>query len=156
MNRFVWKKKQGTYDFLCALIIMIICILAIYCMIVMYANTNKALDSQNHISSLLRSYLVKMETGGELTSSDVDKLISNLELYGMSEIQLYGNFSAGIIHEAIKENYGPADYGQQVELRITGMQKVESMTEDENAFLGLSLEVRELKVDIKQRGIAVR
>ena len=135
------------------LIIIFFCVMAICYMIVMYANTHKALDSQNHISSLLRSYLVKMETGGMLTGSDIDALVQDLEVYGMSEIQLYGNFSFGIVHEAIKENYGPADYGEGVILRITGIQTVESMEEDDKGFFGLTMGVRELKVDINQKGI---
>lgn len=139
-----------------ALFVIAICIIAIFCMTVMSVKTNKALDGRNHISSLLRSYLVKMETAGCLSSSDVNNLVEDLELYGMTDIQLYGHFAYGTIHEAIKENYGPADYGTEVILRITGIQTIESMEEDLNSFLGYSLGFRELKVDISQKGISVR
>ncbi|MBP3609473.1 MAG: hypothetical protein J6J42_03950 [Lachnospiraceae bacterium] len=150
------SKKEGAYDFVSALLVLVVCILAVYCLTVMNVDTNKALDSQNHISSLMRSYLVKMETGGSLSSGDVDKLIDDLELYGMTEIHLYGNFDSGITRTAIVANYGPAGYGEPVSLRIVGVLTVESMEEDPGGFFALSRGFRELKVDISQKGISVR
>lgn len=156
MKQFIRRKKAAAYDFVGSLLILIVCILAIYCLTVMNVDTNKALDSQNHISSLMRSYLVKMETGGILDSSDVEKLVKDLKLYGMTEIHLYGNFSTSNTHAAIAENYGPADYGEEVSLRITGILKIKSMEEDSGGFFGLSYGFRELEVDISQKGISVR
>ena len=100
--------------------------------------------------------MIKMETRGSLNSDDVKMLVEDLELYGMTEVYLYGNFENGFIHTAVKENYGPAEYGENVILRITGIQKVKSMEEDSDAFLGLSSGFRELQVDISQKGISVR
>lgn len=156
MKRLIQIRKQGLYDFVGAMFLIAVCILAIYCMTVMSVDTNKALDSQNHISSLMRSYLIKMETSGYLNRTDIENLVEDLELYGMTEIKLYGNFSYGLIHPAVQINYGPAAYGEEVLLRITGIQTVKSIEEDSNSFFGLSRGLRELNVDISQKGISVR
>lgn len=156
MKKLMRFKKQGFHDFIGGILLIAICLYAIYCMTVMSVDTNKALDSQNHISSLLRSYLTKMETKGYLTDSDIHSLVEDLEAYGMTEINLFGNFSNGTTHAAVKRNYGPAAYGEDVILTITGTQIVKSMAENPEGFFGVSRGLRELQVNISQKGISVR
>ena len=134
----------------------VISFIAIFSMIIGTINVNKALDNQDYISSVLRSYVTKMELAGCLYQDDIEQLVEDLQNYGMKEIYLYGNFSNNVSQAAVVQNYGPASYGEDVQLRVKGTMVVKAIEEASSNFLGLGVSLRELEVDMQQKGIAVR
>lgn len=134
----------------------VISFVAVFIMILGTINTNKVLDNQDYISSTLRSYVTKMELAGCLDQNDINRLVLDLQGYGMTEIHLYGNFADNVSHAAVSANYGPAAYTEPVQLRVTGTMTVNSIEESASGFLGLASGMRELEVDLKQKGISVR
>lgn len=134
----------------------VISFLVMFLMILGTIYTNKILDNQDYISSILRSYVTKMELKGCLNQAETEALVKDLKEYGMTEIRLYGNFAEGVSNAAITESYGAADYTEYVQLRVKGTMKVKSLEETSKSFLGLVVAVKEFPVDLKQKGIAVR
>lgn len=154
--RLVREKRDGSANIIGAALVCAISFLGLYLMILLSVNTYKALDNMNHISSCMRGYLMKMEVSGSLSEGDVQKLVEDLQELGMTGISLYGNFAWGVSHAAVVGNLGPAAYGEEVKLRITGMLEVKSIEKVSAGFLSFSVGRRELEVDISQKGISVR
>lgn len=155
-KRLIGRRKSGSGDIIGIALMTIISIVAIFIMILATIHTNKTLDNQDYISSVLRSYVTKMELAGCLNQSDVEALVKDLKSYGMTEIHLYGNFAGNVSHVAVAENYGPADYVEPVQLRVTGIMEVKNLEESEKGFLNRVTGFKELEVDLQQKGIAVR
>lgn len=137
-------------------IMTVISFLVMFLMILGTVYTNKILDNQDYISSILRSYITKMEMKGCLNQAETEALVKDLKEYGMTEIHLYGNFAAGVSNAAIAESYGTADYADYVQLRVKGTMKAKSLKESSGSFLNLTVSGQEYQVDLKQKGIAVR
>ena len=125
-------------------------------MIMLVINTYKSLDNMNSISCALRSYLTKMEVTGYLDENDIQNFVTELQKLGMTKVSLSGNFANGISHTAIANNLGPAEYGEEVLLKVQGNLVVKSIKEISTGIWNFTIGEKELEVDISQKGISVR
>lgn len=157
LTKFFQKRQTGSADIIGTALLCILIILLLLVVTLEIIHTSKALDSKNHISSCLRSYLNKMEVAGFLDARDVDALVEDLQGYGMTEIHLSGNFERQLTNAAVDNNYGPAEYGNSVYLEIKGLLKIKSVQQTtETGFFSFALREREIEVDIEQKGISLR
>lgn len=151
------KRRRGAANIVGIALTCIIVVLLLLVITLETIHISKALDSKNHISSCLRSYLNKMEVMGCLEERDIDALVEDLQRCGMTEIHISGNFEQMASNSAVENNYGPAEYGAPVYLEIRGLLKIKSVQKTASAgFFNFDLREREIEVEIEQKGISLR
>lgn len=156
LKKIVRAKKYGSANIVSATLVSILAFTGLYLMVMLLINTYQSLDNMNRISCALRSYVTKMEVTGYLEEKDIKNFVTELQDLGMTTVSLSGNFANGISHVAIANNLGPAEYGEEVLLRIQGELVVKSIEEISTGIWNFTIGEKELEVDISQKGISVR
>lgn len=99
------KKKKGEVE---KFGIPLLSILGAFILIMMYMTYSADLNKKDNVDILAREYILKMETEGQLNSTDESELITELQHIGLQNINLTGT---------TKEKVG---YGNKVTLIING------------------------------------
>ena len=84
-----------------------LCMLAMTVLMLAYMDNVSLIFQKAAIGQLARKYILRMETGGELTEADRTTLLQELDSLGATEVTLEGTS-------------GQTGYGEPVELRIRG------------------------------------
>lgn len=156
MNNIISKKRSGTGNIVSAALVCVISFLGLYIMAMLIIYTYRALDAMSQVTNCMRSYLTKMEIQGCLTDMDAEALVGDLQILGLTEIRLSGNFSEGICQEAVAESLGTAYYGEQVQLQITGKMRIKRVTQASIGLLEFTFAGVLLPVSLSQKGISIR
>lgn len=128
------KRKGNLLDFMS----IAITILAMSIMVMAYLECTNLLMKKLEISQISRSYILKMETEGYLSTSNKVNLLKELQDVGLSEIDLSGTTMQPV-------SYGEAIY-LQVKGKISGriMGTVDEIWEE--GFLPMQFVVEEQKM----------
>lgn len=113
------KKEKGFLDDFLPLFVFI---LLIAVSLLLFVETNAAINKKADINSIARQYMLKMETQGCLKDSDITDLVTDLNKAGFtdsdgSKIQV-NKFKSGCNYTG-KNNGLSAGYGNLVELSFT-------------------------------------
>lgn len=90
--------------------ILITCVLllAMAAAMLLFQDYIKMIQQKQEIDQLARGYLLRMETTGGLSAEEGEKLVSEVESLGVTDVTLEGT------------TYGVNGYGQRIVLRIQG------------------------------------
>ena len=99
------KKEKGNIG---DLMITGICILAMTVVMLAYLESVSLIHQKTEVGQLARKYILRMETVGYLTASDRTGLCQELELVGVTGIQLEGT------------TLNEVNYGEPISLFIKG------------------------------------
>lgn len=99
------KKDKGTIADLMA---AGLCMLAMTVVMLAYMGNVGVIRQREQVSQIARKYMLRMETQGELTDADRTAMTRELELVGVTELQLEGT------------TLEPVGYGETLVLMIRG------------------------------------
>lgn len=104
------KKEQGNSDFFASIIV----IFALSILMIGFVNIMRDLNTKTTIDQVARQYILKLETNGELTSTDIDKLKTDL-LNINAVAQVAGKDDIKVVYNT---NNTKRSYGEPVTLSI--------------------------------------
>lgn len=109
------KKRLAGFSVLSDMIPVIITIVITGMLGIMFSMWVAQFEQKEAVNSIVREYLLRMETVGYLNSEDKDSLMQELQYHDVDEILLDGT------------TFTPVENGEQVVLKITGIMKVKQM-----------------------------
>ena len=150
---FISKKKgEGVIP---GAIMLAMTLLVMYLLLTLFLNYYATIHAQEDVNVVARNYLLKMELNNCLEQSDIDNLVIALSELGMTSIQISGNFDYTVNSSNVKVNSYPAEYGEEVYIRIEGTLNVDTKMVQ---ILGMNIDISKPKVDMNvlRKGVAVK
>ncbi len=144
------KRRGGTRVVSASFVLMTLVVVTVFLLFTM-SNHYKNLNDLSKVNIILRTYLLRTETKGYLSASEVADLLQELRDSGMTNIQVSGNFAADATGN-VRRNYGKVPFGEEVLLRIEGDFIMTIPEEDANNFF--SMQQSNKHIDITKKGVA--